>query len=175
MIISYSWYYLLPFNEKPLSWFEILEAFPVTARRPFFSSFYGFPKEGQSRRQVGSMEGTALFKHSFVKRKTLSFLCAVCCVTLGKLSICWWQARGNVHGPDPCVHKCTTFTKPIQLFKSEFDVAYYVSTLSTNEKSWHRAAAGGNRKINSEKVSGQSSSIQLVSPYIISQCMTVEN
>ena len=63
-----------------------------------FSSFYGFPKEGQSRRQVGSMEGTTLFKHSFVKRKTLSFLCAVCCVTLGKLSICWWQAPGNVHG-----------------------------------------------------------------------------
>ena len=114
------------------------------------------------------MEGTTLFKHSFVKRKTLSFLCIVCCVTLGKLSICWWQARGNVHGPDPCVHKCTTFTKPIQLFKSEFDVAYYVSTLSTNEKSWHSAAAEGNRKINSEKVSGQSSSIQLLSPYIIS-------
>ena len=39
---------------------------------------------------------------------------------------------------------------------------------TVNEKSWHRAAAGGNRKINSEKVSGQSSSIQLLSPYIIS-------
>ena len=45
-----------------------------------------------------------------------------------------------------CVHRCMTFTKPIQLFKSECDSAFYVSTLSTNEKSWHRAAAGGNRK-----------------------------
>ena len=33
---------------------------------------------------------------------------------------------------------------------------------------------GGNGKINSEKVSGQSSSIQLVSPYIISPCLRLE-
>ena len=32
-------------------------------------------------------------------------------------------------------HGCMTFTKPIQLFKSEIDSAFYVSTLSTNEKS----------------------------------------
>ena len=38
-----------------------------------------------------------------------------------------------------CYHKCTTFTKPIQLSKKEFVSAFYVST---NEKSSHRAAAG---------------------------------
>ena len=36
---------------------------------------------------------------------------------------------------NPRCHRCTTFTKPIQLFKSEFDSAFYVSILSTNEKS----------------------------------------
>ena len=41
-----------------------------------------------------------------------------------------------------CYHNCTTFTKPIQLLKKEFVSAFYVSTLSTNEKSSHRAAAG---------------------------------
>ena len=35
-----------------------------------------------------------------------------------------------------------TFTKPMQLLKKEFVSAFYVSTLSTNEKSSHRAAAG---------------------------------
>ena len=42
----------------------------------------------------------------------------------------------------PCYHNCTTFTKPIQLLKTEFVSAFYISTLSTNEKSSHRAAAG---------------------------------
>ena len=39
-------------------------------------------------------------------------------------------------------HRCKTFTKPIQLFKSEFNSAFYISALSTNQKSSHRAAAG---------------------------------
>ena len=43
---------------------------------------------------------------------------------------------------DPCYHKCKTFTKQIQPFKKEFVLAFYVSTLSTNEKSSHKAAAG---------------------------------
>ena len=42
-----------------------------------------------------------------------------------------------------CYHNCTTFTKPIQLYKKKnFFSAFYVSILSTNEKSSHRAAAG---------------------------------
>ena len=41
-----------------------------------------------------------------------------------------------------CYHNCTTYTKPIQLSKKEFVSAFYVLTLSTNEKSSHRAAAG---------------------------------
>ena len=64
----------------------------------------------------------------------------------------------------PCGHNCTTFTKPIHRFWWEFDSAFYVSTLSTNEKSWHRAAAGRKWKKNHKK----SSSNQLVSPFIIS-------
>ena len=40
-----------------------------------------------------------------------------------------------------CYHICTTFTIPIQLLTKEFVSAFYVSTLSTNEKSSHRAAA----------------------------------
>ena len=63
-------------------------------------------------------------------------------------------------------------------FKKEFVSAFYVSTLSTNRKSSHSAAADRKWK-NSEKVSGQSSSIQLVSPYIIFpwhgvQCLKVD-
>merc|ERR1712155_428938 len=42
----------------------------------------------------------------------------------------------------PCYHNCTTCTKPIQLSKKEFVSAFYVLTLSTNEKSSHRAAEG---------------------------------
>ena len=41
-----------------------------------------------------------------------------------------------------CYHNCTTFTKPIQLSKKEFVLAFYVLRLSTNEKSSHRAAEG---------------------------------
>ena len=48
-------------------------------------------------------------------------------------------------------------------FKKEFVSAFYVSTLSTNEKSAHRAAAGRKWKnINPDKVSGHSSLIQLI-------------
>ena len=41
----------------------------------------------------------------------------------------------------PCYHNYTTFTKPIQLSKKEFVSEFYGLTLSTNEKSSHRAAA----------------------------------
>ena len=40
-----------------------------------------------------------------------------------------------INSSGSCVQRCMTFTKTIQLFKSECDSAYYVSTLSTNEKS----------------------------------------
>ena len=44
--------------------------------------------------------------------------------------------------PYSCYHKCTTFSKQSSFQKKEFVSAFYVSTLSTNEKSSHRAAAG---------------------------------
>jgi len=56
---------------------------------------------------------------------------------------CCPQEKGGISSiSEPCNHDCTTFTKPIQLLKKEFVLAFYVSTLSTDEKSSHRAAAG---------------------------------
>ena len=52
------------------------------------------------------------------------------------------NARRKGNWSHTCYHNCTTFTKPIQLSKKEFVSAFYVLTLSTNEKSSHRAAAG---------------------------------
>ena len=73
--------------------------------------------------------------------------------TIGNEKINFWPAH-HIHSPfsfiilrdgnggNSCYHKCTTFTKPIQLLKKEFVSAFYVSILLTNEKSSHRAAEG---------------------------------
>ena len=53
-----------------------------------------------------------------------------------------WTYLWDERWPSACYNNCTTFTIPIQLSKKEFVSAFYVSTLLTNEKSSHRAAAG---------------------------------
>ena len=69
-----------------------------------------------------------------------------------------------------CYHNCTTFTKPIQLLKKNLSRHFMFQHCQPMRNHHTEQLQGGNGKINSEKVSGQSSSIQLVSPYIISPC-----
>ena len=71
-----------------------------------------------------------------------------------------------------CYHNCTTFTKPIQLFKKKNLSRHFMFQHCQPMRNHHtEQLQGGNGKINSEKVSEQSSSIRLVPPYIISPCL----